>query len=76
MRRLEEGECTDRRKETTMKKVILSVAAALMLATPAFAQTITSSGGAPVSISPNTSMYPAPLADYSNPIVYEPLRSR
>jgi hypothetical protein len=61
-----EGECTDGRKETTMKKGILPIAAALMFASPAFTQNITPNGGAPVSISPNASLYPAPLTNFSN----------
>ncbi len=53
-------------RKTTMKKGILSIAAALMFASPAFAQNLTPSGGAPVSISPNASLYPAPLTNFSN----------
>jgi hypothetical protein len=53
-----------------MQKTILAIAAALMFASPAFAQTSTLNAGAPTSISPNASLYPAPLQDFSNPSVF------
>jgi len=61
-----------------MQKAILFIAAALMFAAPAFAQTSPSSVAVPTSISPNAPMYPAPLTDYSNPSVYQlvPARQR
>ncbi len=59
-----------------MKKVTLSIAAALMFASPAFAQSMTSNSGAPVSISPNASLYPAPLTNFGNPSVFETVRRR
>ncbi len=74
MRRCEEGECTDLRKENTMKIAILSIATALMFASPAFAQSI--SGGARMSASPYGSVYPAPLTNFDNPSVFATIRRR
>ncbi len=59
-----------------MKKVILAAAVAMMLATPAFAQATPSNGGVPTSSSPTTSMYPAPLQNFTSTPAFGSFRRR